>query len=144
MTKKAFTLIELLVVIAIIAMLLAILIPSLSAIKEYASVVNCLSNQKNIALAYIMYTADNDDKFSSGYVYDNLNPSNATPSWVKAPLLYDAAGEDRYDGDTHVQGAASFWMGLLIDEGGRDIYNAALYAQGFGFVEGFSVNPRRN
>jgi hypothetical protein len=30
-------------------------------------------------------------------------------------------------------------MGLLIDEGGRDIYNAALYAQGFGFVEGIGI-----
>ena len=92
MTRKAFTLIELLVVIAIIALLLAILIPSLAAIKEYASIVNCLSNQKNIALAYIMYTADNDDRFCSGDVNDNPTAGLATPDWVKAPIVYNAGG----------------------------------------------------
>ena len=55
------------------------------------------------------------------------------------PFLYDTEGEDRYDGDTHVQGAASFGLGLLIDEDGRDIYNAALYSQGFGFIEGIGA-----
>ena len=54
-------------------------------------------------------------------------------------LLYDASGNDRYDGDTHVEAAGSFGIGLLIDEAGRDIYNAALNAQGFGFVEGAGV-----
>ena len=54
-------------------------------------------------------------------------------------VLYDANGDDRYDGDTHVQGAASFGIGLLIDESGRDVYNGALFAQGFGFVEGFGL-----
>ena len=92
MTRKAFTLIELLVVIAIIAMLLAILIPSLAAIKEYASIANCLSNQKNIALAYIIYTADNDDKFASGDVNDDPTANLDTPGWVKAPIVYNAAG----------------------------------------------------
>ena len=100
MTKKAFTLIELLVVIAIIALLLSILIPSLAAIKEYASVVNCLSNQKNIALAYIMYTADNHDRFCSGNVNDDPaiepddNPFDVvnTVSWVRAPLVYNGTG----------------------------------------------------
>jgi len=88
MRKKGFTLIELLVVIAIIALLLSILIPSLAAIKEYATVVNCLSNQRSIAIAYIMYTGDNNDKFCSGYVYDDLNVRE-TPSWVKVPYLED-------------------------------------------------------
>lgn len=96
MSRKAFTLIELLVVIAIIALLLAILTPSLNAIKEYSSIVNCLSNQKNIALAYIMYAGDNDGKFCSGMV--NRDPDPATysateaPDWVKAPLVYLPSG----------------------------------------------------
>ncbi len=54
-------------------------------------------------------------------------------------ILYDALGDDRYDGDTHVEGAASFGIGLLIDESGRDVYNGAMFAQGFGFVEGFGL-----
>lgn len=47
---KGFTLIELLVVIAIIAMLLAILMPSLSAVKERAKRVVCASNQRQIGI----------------------------------------------------------------------------------------------
>ena len=54
-------------------------------------------------------------------------------------VLYDAKGDDRYNGDTHVEGAASFGVGLLVDEQGRDNYNGALFAQGFGFVEGFGL-----
>ncbi len=100
MTKKAFTLIELLVVIAIIALLLAIIVPSLSAVKEYASILNCLSSQKNISLAYIMYTGDNDDKFCSGNVNDdpdvepddNPNDDIKTVSWVRAPIVYNGTG----------------------------------------------------
>lgn len=91
MTRKAFTLIELLVVIAIIALLLAILVPSLSAIKEYASIANCLTNQKNIATAFIVYCMENDDSMCSGYVYDDLNTREA-PSWVRAPLVYNSGG----------------------------------------------------
>lgn len=91
MRRKAFTLIELLVVIAIIGLLLAILVPSLVAVKEIASVANCLVNQKNIALAYTSYCMDNDDKLCSGYVYDDMNVREV-PSWVRAPLVYNPAG----------------------------------------------------
>ncbi len=98
MPKKAFTLIELLVVIAIIALLLAILVPSLSAIKEYASIASCLTNQKNIATAFTVYCLENDDNMCSGYVYDDLTTREA-PSWVKAPLVYNAGGGYSLAGD---------------------------------------------
>lgn len=97
MVRKAFTLIELLVVIAIIALLLSILIPSLKAIKEYASIANCLANQRSLAMAFIMYANDNDDKFCSGYVHTDAATRNP-PTWVKAPLQYDSSGGHVYVG----------------------------------------------
>lgn len=72
--KKGFTLIELLVVIAIIAILAAILFPVFAQAKAAAQKAVCLSSNKQIDLAAIMYAGDNDDTypFSSNLVQDNL------------------------------------------------------------------------
>jgi prepilin-type N-terminal cleavage/methylation domain-containing protein/prepilin-type processing-associated H-X9-DG protein len=61
-SQNAFTLIELLVVIAIIALLMAILIPSLNRAREQVKGVVCKTNLKNIHLAILMYAEDNDGK----------------------------------------------------------------------------------
>ncbi|MBW8017895.1 MAG: prepilin-type N-terminal cleavage/methylation domain-containing protein [Planctomycetes bacterium] len=63
---KGFTLIELLVVIAIIALLLAILMPSLKAAKKRAQTLVCLSNLKQIGMAANLYANDYDDRIPRG------------------------------------------------------------------------------
>jgi len=61
--QRGFTLIELLVVIAIIGILAAMVFPVFARARESARKAVCLSNVKNIALAFQMYLADNNDTY---------------------------------------------------------------------------------
>jgi prepilin-type N-terminal cleavage/methylation domain-containing protein len=72
MRKRAFTLIELLVVIAVIAILLAILMPVASAVREQGQRVVCLSNLRQLTLAWIQYAEDHDGKLVFGVAFAQM------------------------------------------------------------------------
>ena len=73
--QLAFTLIELLVVIAIIAILAALLLPSLAAAKEKSKRAACKSNVRQAILAMHMYGNDNREKVVPG------RDNQSTPTW---------------------------------------------------------------
>lgn len=62
-SSYGFTLIELLVVIAIIALLMGILMPAMTRVRELAREISCRSNLKQYGLAVVMYAGDFDDRF---------------------------------------------------------------------------------
>ncbi len=64
--RRGFTLIELLVVIAIIAILAAILFPVFARAREKARQTACLSNVKQMCLAFLQYVQDYDERFPGG------------------------------------------------------------------------------
>ena len=82
--KKGFTLIELLVVIAIIALLLAVIMPSLNAAKRMAQGAVCLANLNGLSKSWIIYADENNDELVGA---DTTSTSIAGPHfcWVLAP-----------------------------------------------------------
>ena len=121
LTRKGFTLIELLVVIAIIAILAAILFPVFARAREKARQSSCSSNLKQIAIAWMMYAQDFDERAAPGWnwiVYASVRNWNATfmRPYIKNEQIWEcpsfnnsnigAAGcEDRHRGGIGYQWA---------------------------------------
>jgi prepilin-type N-terminal cleavage/methylation domain-containing protein/prepilin-type processing-associated H-X9-DG protein len=74
--RGAFTLIELLVVIAIIAILAAMLLPALSRARRKACAAGCISNQKQLGLAWVMYADENQDRLIGNGTHTSYDPGN--------------------------------------------------------------------
>ena len=76
--RRGFTLIELLVVISIIALLISILLPSLSNARKHAQRVACSSNLHNALLGIHGYAADNDSRFPPTIYFVSMTYDGAT------------------------------------------------------------------
>ncbi|MGN6369277.1 MAG: type II secretion system protein [Phycisphaerae bacterium] len=126
--RRGFTLIELLVVVAIIAVLIAILLPSLGKARERAKVAQCLNNVKQLAMSTRMYITDQQTKYISTY----QDKSVGVYMWLTALLPYGNVDKVRLcpsasipvtdGGNAPPAGTASLaWSGTLSHNDGGNL-----------------------
>ncbi len=90
-----FTLIELLVVIAIIAILASLLLPVLGKGKLKAQGIQCMSNHRQLALAWKMYNEDNNDRLL--YASDGPDSVKSAYAWVQGLMDFNPNNASNWD-----------------------------------------------
>lgn len=127
----AFTLIELLVVIAIIAILAAVLFPVFAKAREKARQISCLSNCKQLGLAYMQYNQDNDETFIFCQQYGNAGQGWAGRlyPYVKSTAVYKCPDDSHspnpgeytvsYAHNSQLASSTHFWQWTGPDANGN-------------------------
>jgi len=95
--QGGFTLIELLVVIAIIAILAAMLLPALGKSKLKAQGLQCMSNHKQLTLAWKMYLDDNNETLPYASHWALQVPDKDPYVWVRGQMDFDTNNPSNWD-----------------------------------------------
>ncbi len=131
--KNAFTLIELLVVIAIIAILAAILFPVFAQARSKARQTSCLSNERQIGTALLMYTQDYDERFPQANYNisdtDRYHWYNLVDPYVKSSYTRAAANLGK---------GLSLWVCPDFKKTQNDIFGIQ---QSWSYVANFNLMP---
>ena len=129
--RRGFTLVELLVVIGIIALLISILLPTLSSARKSAKAIKCASNQRSIAQGMITYAGEHSGQLMPGfykYVRDNGaadNSANGSP--VEAYQEWTHAVSGILNTGRRNGYLLPWTVAAVIDTDADDNYSPALY-----------------
>jgi prepilin-type N-terminal cleavage/methylation domain-containing protein len=106
MARRGLTLVELLIVVGVISLLMALSLPALVRVRNQAQGTVCTQNQRTLALAWLLYKDDNNDRLVGGQV--GKNPHD----WVQGPKGVGGVIERKKEG---------IRQGVLYRYAGRNI-----------------------